>query len=244
MVWGAYPFSLAVLLGYVLLALKIVAGHHQRIHDLFSNVENKTLRWLRAMLLILLLVWLYHAGDFILTMIVDLPEQPEAIENLVATVLLIAFCYFGLRQGAIFELVETAKDQEDKRLPDCEPAQRLGLTRDHADRIAAKLETVMTKGHLYRDSMLTLRQLSDKTRISEHHISEVLNHHLNSNFYDFVNKWRIDEAMQLLASDPQRTALSIAMDVGFNSKSTFYSAFKKLNGQSPIAYRQTELQAA
>ncbi len=240
--WIFVPYFQGLFLVYLLLSLKAVACHHRRIYDVFSDVENKTLRWLQIMLLILAMIWVYSMGDFILTMIFDLPDLPDAIDNLVMTMLLGAFCYFGLRQGAIFELMQSNGDNEI--VLDGAVVQRFSLESDHAQRIAGKLKTAMARDHLYRDSMLTLRQLSDKTSISEHHISEVLNRHLNSSFYDFVNGWRLDEAKHLLTTDPERTALTIAMDVGFNSKSTFYTAFKKQNGQSPIAFRNAAMQAA
>ena len=112
------------------------------------------------------------------------------------------------------------------------------LDNDHAVRISVKLNRAMDEQQLYRDPTLTLRQLSDSTQISVHRISEVLNQHMGTNSYDFVNSWRIEEAKLLLQKDKKRSVLDIAMDVGFNSKSTFYSAFNKLVDENPAAFRR------
>jgi len=84
-----------------------------------------------------------------------------------------------------------------------------------------------------------LRQLSDAIGATEHRVSEVLNQHLKTSFYDFVNGRRIAEAKLILQQDGERTVLDIALEVGFNSKSTFYTAFKKVTGQSPAAFRRS-----
>jgi len=105
-------------------------------------------------------------------------------------------------------------------------------------RIHAKLEKALDVELLYRDPDLTLRQLSDAVGVTEHRVSEILNQHQQTSFYDFVNGRRIEEAKRLLLEEPERSVLDVALDVGFNSKSTFYAIFKKLTDQSPIAFRR------
>ncbi len=90
----------------------------------------------------------------------------------------------------------------------------------------------------YLDKKLSLKQLSLKLDISPNQLSQVINENLQKNFFDFVNTYRIDEMTTLMKipSNQKFTILALAYQAGFNSKTTLYSAFKKMKGQSPRAY--------
>ena len=71
-------------------------------------------------------------------------------------------------------------------------------------------------------------------------MSQAINAGLQTTFFDYVNHRRVDEALRLIQLDagPHRAMLDIALAVGFNSTSTFYSAFRKVTGVTPGAYRR------
>jgi len=82
--------------------------------------------------------------------------------------------------------------------------------------------------------------LAKETGISSCELSILINHHLNKHFFDFINEYRIEKAMELL-TNPERkeyTVLEILYEVGFNSKSSFNTAFKKHTGLTPTEYRR------
>ncbi|MEQ8392721.1 MAG: helix-turn-helix domain-containing protein, partial [Thalassospira sp.] len=81
-------------------------------------------------------------------------------------------------------------------------------------------------------------KLASAVGATPNQLSYVLNQHLDKKFFDFINEARTREASRLLVEDPDRTVLDIATSVGFNSKSTFNLAFKKITGKTPSAYRQ------
>ena len=81
----------------------------------------------------------------------------------------------------------------------------------------------------YIDSNLTLNKLAKILDITAHNLSEVINLHMKQNFFDFVNKYRVEKVKRDLV-DPEKkhlTFLAIAFDAGFNSKSSFNVIFKK-----------------
>ena len=88
------------------------------------------------------------------------------------------------------------------------------------------------------DPLLTMPKLASAVGATPNQLSFVLNQHLGKSFFDFVNEVRVDEASRLLIEEPNRTILDIATEVGFNSKSTFNQAFKKITGHTPSNYRQ------
>ena len=86
---------------------------------------------------------------------------------------------------------------------------------------------------------LSMADLADILGIPGHHLSLVVNNDLGMNFYGFVNTYRVREAARLM-EDPARrndTVLNIAYDSGFNSKSSFNRAFKRMTGRTPREYR-------
>lgn len=93
---------------------------------------------------------------------------------------------------------------------------------------------------VYRNPELELKQLEEVTGIRSYYITEVTNTLLGQNFYEFVNAYRIAEVKDKL-TDPaneQKTVLSLAFEVGFNSKSSFNRVFKLYTGKSPTHYRR------
>ncbi len=95
----------------------------------------------------------------------------------------------------------------------------------------------------YLDFDLTLQKLAVQTDIPEKELSLLLNHDIDQHFFDFINTYRINDA-KLLLKDPNKkelTVLEILYEVGFNSKSSFYTAFKKATQLTPSAYRKQAL---
>jgi AraC-like DNA-binding protein len=136
-----------------------------------------------------------------------------------------------------------------RNLPDDAPAptrsalqpakyERSALTDDHAARIAAKIEQAMSRDMLYRDANLSLWDLAKHIKVTSNYVSQTLNMTLNSNFFDYVNKWRIKDAVKQLR-DTDETILVVAYDVGFNSRSSFYNAFKREMGTTPSKLRSS-----
>ena len=92
----------------------------------------------------------------------------------------------------------------------------------------------------YLNSELTLRELAGKLSMSTHNLSEILNTRLNQNFYDFINRYRVEEVKRRLAENESEkyNLIAIAFDSGFNSKSAFNTIFKKQTGTTPSQYRK------
>lgn len=120
---------------------------------------------------------------------------------------------------------------------------RSTLTPRAAEHVAQRLTAAMEKEKLYQLPNLTLDSLAERMEVSPHELSQVINQNLATNFYELLNRYRVRTACAALA-DPnfaQQNLLSIAYEVGFQSKSTFNAAFKKHTGLTPSAYR-TQLQ--
>jgi AraC-like DNA-binding protein len=113
-----------------------------------------------------------------------------------------------------------------------------------AARFVRRLEVVRAEGTVLHDPMISLPRLARAVGATPNQLSYVLNHHLGQNFFDFVNRARIAEAVRMLIAEPDKGILDIALDVGFNSKSTFNLAFKNITGETPSARRRRGLVAS
>ena len=117
-----------------------------------------------------------------------------------------------------------------------ETSQELGA--DEVWLIERRIHELILEGEFYLDKQLTLFALSEQINVSTNKLSWYLNNVQGCNFYDFVNELRVQAFIKRLEKGDhvQQTLLSLAMEVGFNSKSTFNKAFKMFVQETPSAY--------
>ena len=101
-----------------------------------------------------------------------------------------------------------------------------------------QLKEFIEENKPFYDSDFTIQKLSEQIQMDTREISNVLNHHLQQNFYEFVNQYRIEEAKKILLEDRKKTILEVLYEVGYNSKSTFNTHFKKSTGYTPTEFRK------
>jgi AraC-like DNA-binding protein len=107
------------------------------------------------------------------------------------------------------------------------------------DALMENLDSVMKSERLYLNEEITLKDVASILDITHHQLSQLLNERLNLNFNTFVNTYRVDYAKELLVEKTEWTVLNIAYEAGFNSKSTFYDAFTKITGVTPLEFRKS-----
>ncbi len=114
------------------------------------------------------------------------------------------------------------------------------ISMQRINEIFNKVERLMEEDKLYRNPNLNMKLLADKLNVSTQNLSLVINKKSQINFNNFVNKYRIDEAVEILRSKNNHhlNISAIAYDVGFNSISSFNTSFKKNTGFTPKIFRQ------
>ncbi|WP_243636296.1 helix-turn-helix domain-containing protein [Flavobacterium aquariorum] len=110
--------------------------------------------------------------------------------------------------------------------------------------IALQIELVkkyVLENEPFLEPSLTIQDLAKQVNIPVRDLSVLINHHMNQHFFDFINEYRIQKAMQILKSPSKSklTVLEILYEVGFNSKSSFNTAFKKYTNQTPTEFRNS-----
>mgnify|MGYP000044141280 FL=1 len=104
----------------------------------------------------------------------------------------------------------------------------------------ALLKDFMLTEKPYLNPSLTIRDLAELIKMNSRELSVLINQHLNQHFFDFVNEYRIEEAKEILKNPKEKelTVLEILYQVGFNSKSSFNTAFKKHTSLTPTQFRK------
>ncbi len=259
---GIGAVNLALLLAYTVAVIWRLRQHGRDVVEHFSELPGRvTLVWLYW-------VTLAVFGVFLLLFLGSALSLPALLgihlATLVAFILVLSF--FGLQQNQVFA-PGTAPVAEPGRSPTLPPEKaapietqpttpraptgaaedgastrysRSGLTEERAARISQKLETFMRETQPYIDAELTIEKLAKQMGIPRHYLTQVISERHGKNFYLFVNEYRIEAVKAALRAPDgaRRTLLDIAYACGFNSKSTFNTAFKRLTGMTPSQYRQ------
>jgi len=100
--------------------------------------------------------------------------------------------------------------------------------------------TIIKDKELFLNPNLTLADVANELNVSKHNLSQYLNEKVSKSFTTYVNDFRIERAKQLLQTGSNYTIDALGYDSGFNSKSTFYTAFKKTTGKTPNEFRKSK----
>jgi AraC-like DNA-binding protein len=228
--------------------------HRRSIENSYSTTDHVNLRWLLWLsggaAAIWLLALVVHGAD-----IAPLASsrRGDDLVSVAIALMVYAIGYKGLRQPEIFRYHGTVGLPVEEGLPSvtgpepgpdrAEPEryERSGLGPTEASQLKTALLQLMIAERPYRDPELTLPALAERLHTSPHKLSEVLNAELSKTFYDFINGYRVDDVRQRLARPESKNfnLLTLALDAGFASKSTFNQVFKKQTGQTPSTYRSS-----
>lgn len=239
--WRLGHWSSLILFGYsvayIVAAVRLVAGERRRLLDTRSDVDPDALRWLMVVAASQCVIWMTALVD---SFVPGLSDGNELIYAAVAGWILLAG-YLSLVQP---QSAAAPADQNRPVNADAIEPQQTATATEQAndprfDAVAERLRVLMEDDHLYRETALSIAQLARRSGYPEYLVSAVINRRFGCPFWDYINRYRVEQARDRL-SDPgeTRTALDIAYDCGFSSKSTFNAAFKRLLDETPSACRK------
>lgn len=225
----------------------LLQKYEQHIFANVSNPHEYSLQAIKWLLLILVVKWLMAILRTLHCMYIG-PVGGLGI-NLFMTVEIIFTLRALFALSRLKPLAATPASSIDVNLTPSTKNNKEKYTNSPLDegirrRIKTKLHAAMENEKLYTQSSFSLKQLSEHLRESPHYLSQVINQDLETSFYEWVNRYRIDAAKQALLTYPDKTIITIAEDVGFNSKSTFNTAFRQQTQMTPSEYRARNLKMA
>lgn len=157
---------------------------------------------------------------------------------IIIIILLTAVTYYYTRSHFINAIEKIKKQFEDSKSKQTIGQLTLKISEEKSNEIRNSLIRYMTEEKPFLNPELKQADVAAVLNFSVHEISQVLNTQIQLNFSDFVNSYRIEEVKERIASGKytKYTVSAIAEQCGFNSKTTFYRAFKKSMGVSPSEY--------
>ncbi len=234
-------FSLALVIGiiasailYAIYAYRLLTKYKALLENNFSNIEGISLNWLRSFIWGVFFIFLTIAIVLVAKDVfeVQFPFEPDFIFYALIVFAVLCLGFFGIRHENIFSdnvLLETSEIQKTSY-------QKSSLKQDFAADKHAALKQMMVDAKPYLQPNLTLNDLAEKLDISIHHLSQIINQHEGQNFNEFVNSYRVDEFIKRAGENSHFSYLAIALDSGFNSKSSFNAVFRKHKGMTPSQY--------
>lgn len=223
---------------YFVFTLILLRKHNLSIFNNFSSAENVNLEWLRKLILVFGLVWTILIAITLIHHVFNLFSMVFCTDSLfmALSVFVILIGYYGLKQKVIFgnEFKEQQLIVEEKT-----KYSGSGLKEDEAFRYSKQLIEFMQSEKPYLNPDLTLQQLASQVNISPHYLSQVINEQFKANFFEYINRFRVEEVKSRI-NNPKFDSFSllgIAFDSGFNSKSAFNRIFKKFTNQTPSQYK-------
>ncbi|MFY0689844.1 MAG: helix-turn-helix transcriptional regulator [Cyclobacteriaceae bacterium] len=225
-------FHLQFLLFWILSIIR-VRKHQRDLNLIVSNKESIDLKWLEHFLygllpiIVLAALQLYFPKDWVL-----------ATGRIVELTGVIWIGHFAVRQQEIYAFSEESK-REIGELISHQSEQQL-LSQEDIKTYQSKLEELMIEHKLFKDPSLSLPALAKQLSVSTHQTSFLLNKGFGKSFFEYINKYRVEEAKRLLKNEENNrfSLVGIGYEAGFNSKSAFNATFKKAVGQTPGEYKR------
>ncbi len=215
-------------LGY-LLAMKIRLYRYSKlIREQFSNIDKINLNWLNYLVNVFLIsVGTSVLANFLRHSQTGLLKEGAIVIALVGLLIFIIMVLLkGLHQNDVF------LGAERKEVGD-------STEREEWKSLRTKLIQYLEDEKPYFDPNLTLNALAGQLKISGRQLSTIINMELGKSFFDLINSYRIEEARKMInePEDPKTTISEVMYKVGFNSKSSFNTAFKKYTGKTPSEFK-------
>ncbi len=113
------------------------------------------------------------------------------------------------------------------------------ISESEARELSSKLELVFIEGEVFRQPNLKIADVASQLEVLPHYLSQFLNDNLGKSFSAFVNEYRVKAAEKLIKENSILTLEAIGKEAGFQSNSSFYSAFKKVHGVTPAQYKKS-----
>ena len=195
-----------------------------------SNTENISISWINFFMSVFMVIDIFFLFGLFVIIHLDYVMLLWKSAGIVFALSVFALGYKGILQREIFYTDDIEPVDPPSPTASTKPDQQL----------IDKLVTHIVEKKSYLDSELTLSNLAKDINMSRTQLSQLINDGLGENFYDFINKYRVEEVKRLM-TDPQAknfNLLGIALEAGFKSKSTFNLIFKRFTGLTPTEYRK------
>ncbi len=265
---GVFGFINLQLLVYIILSVYFYNQYKKQIENIFSYKENIDLKWIKMLVISFLILFLMIDSIHFFSVKTNMPHR--ILFNTSMLLFNFAIFANGLYQKNIFvkaivsvekqiipfqEVMESRQSKDEEiQIPELiieidseidnslSKYQNSNLSDDVKIKIIEDLERYMALKP-YNYSNLTIDDVAESLQTNTKYLSQIINETYQKNFYNYINMFRVNDSKEMLLN-PEFSNYStegIAKSVGFNSKSSFYTAFKKYTGLTPVEFKNKSI---
>ncbi len=227
---GRLTFIIQIIV-FMILGTKLVKRYNRRVANFYSNLENRTILWVKMLLI-----------SFIVTSLISI------VFNIIGRAVFINLTYLLVIPSVIFSgllfiigfqgylqnytVVDLVKDENTH--------PEIDLRDFNHQLLKEKLLKLFEDETIYRDSNLKMTQISVLLQTNRTYISNLINNDFSCSFSEFVNRYRVTDAKRILVDEQfkNHSLTSISEVAGFGSLATFIRVFKEMEGVPPGKYRE------
>jgi AraC-like DNA-binding protein len=236
---GRQWLGLAVIVSmiyYISQSYRVISHYHQVLKDTQSS-DGITLLWLSRLLTLFAAIFVFDLARYIVNFTHYQVAQQVFYVALTTMVFVFvnAIVYKGLKHPEAFSGISREDEKLSNGLQNSDAQSP--LTHQQQQELEDRLRELMVSQRPYLKSALTVSELAEQLALSSRDLSLFLNQYLKRSFCDLVNQYRVEAAKNLLKQDKDQSVTQIMYEVGFNSKSSFNQAFRKITGLTPSSYK-------
>jgi AraC-like DNA-binding protein len=209
-------------------------NYYKKNEEQELSFNQTIIKYIKIMLICLLVYMVFWLLGIVERFVVKLPIDIRMIWDiscLIFGIQIYIVAFYNLKYPEIFKIRFPSKNENQSK-------KKSGLNEKEINEIQNLVEGFFEKDKGYRRPELNLSILANEINTTTNKLSWVLNNIYKKTFYELVNEYRVEDFLQRIEKNDHKefTVVSIAFDVGFNSKSTFYKAFKEITNFTPTEH--------
>lgn len=217
--------------------LKLLYKHRIEVGNSFSQVESKELRWMRIFLIYSIV------SSLLIHVLYFISSTNVYFKILFSTLDLIAIYWaalYGISQRNVRAILNNQNANIDFKIKQPNKTATQPVSDIDLQKLLEQIDEYLITSKAFTNFDLTIADLTESLKVHPKRISLAINSVRKQNFNNYINQFRIEKAIEQMESGDlnKYTMEGIGTKVGFNSKSAFYSAFKKVTGTTPIKYKE------
>lgn len=217
--------------------LRLINEHNAEVQNSFSLLTSKQLGWARVFLIYSLVT------SVIIHLLFIIAPQNQYFKIFFSIIDLFAIywiSYHGVVQRNVLSILSVKSKYDYSPDKPSQEAVPFRANTGNLEELMAQIDAFMMSTESFIHSELTIVDLAEKLKVHPKRISTTINSICRQNFNSYVNRYRVKKAEALLKNHAEvnMSMEGIGIEVGFNSKSAFYSAFKKVTGSTPNKFKE------
>lgn len=234
---------------YFYLIYRALQEYTLKVHMNYSSIHNIGLKWVRQVFIGF--ICLIVIDILVASFSVGFPDSYTPYHGLINTVTYTVFMYFVTIKGKlnpqIYKLRQL-KNPSVNPVPLENDVENIKVIVENKElfNLAKKITNLIERDELYKEMGLSVNEVADMIGTQTYLVSQAINSCLGKNFFELINRYRVEEAKALLR-DPSKnnlTIVGIGYESGFNSKTSFNTSFKKYTGMTPTEFKKAGLKEA